>query len=465
MRQVKLTMKEEIKYKTIKKLVDEDGNKNRAAITLNCSSRNIDRLISKYKEFGKEGFVHGNRGRAPSTTYPLDIRNKIISLYVDEYSNANIQHFSEIIHEDMGIDISAHTILNWLKEENVLSPKARRKTKKMMKKKLKQEIENSKSEKVKNEIKVQIQQLDESEAHPRRPRMKYMGEMIQMDASSYEWIPNETWHLHVAIDDATNTVVGAYFDYQETLNGYYNVFYQILSDYGIPYLFYTDRRTVFEYKRKNRPFDDEDTFTQFSYACHQLGVEIKTTSIPQAKGRVERVNQTLQSRLPVELKRKNVKTIEEANEFLKSYLVKFNNRFALHFNSTKSVFVAQPSLDKINTTLAVLSERKIDHGHSIRFKNQYYIPCDSNGFKQYFLHGTECLVIQSFDKELYVNIDEELYYMKPIKKHSDYSENFDADTKEEKEKKKYIPPLDHPWRLDMFKFFKKKCTESQSNAH
>lgn len=455
MRHVKLTMKEELKYKTIKKLVEENGNKNRAAVTLNCSRRTVNRLILRYKEFGKQGFVHGNRNRIPSTTYPLDVRNKIISLYIDEYPDANVQHFSEIVYEDLGIHISAHTILDWLKADNVLSPKARKKTKKMMKKKLEQEIKDSKSEKSKNECRERIHQLDEHEAHPRRPRKKYMGEMIQMDASSYEWIPGEIWHLHVAIDDATNTVVGAYFDHQETLNGYYNVFHQILSGYGIPYLFYTDRRTVFEYKRKDRPFDDEDTFTQFSYACHQLGVEIKTTSVPQAKGRVERVNQTLQSRLPVELKRNNVKTINEANEFLKSYLAKFNDQFALHLNSTKSVFVAQPSNEQINTTLAVLSERKIDCGHSIRFKNQYYIPCDSSGIEQYFLHGTECLVIQSFDKELYVNIDECLYSMKMIEKHSNHSKNFDTSKKEEKEKKKYIPPLNHPWRLDMFKFFKK----------
>lgn len=105
-------------------------------------------------------------------------------------------------------------------------------------------------------------------AHPRRLRCKYMGEMIQMDASQFYWIEDQQWYLHLAIDDATNTVVGAYFDYQETLNGYYQVFYQILTHYGIPAMFYTDKRTVFEYKRKNTLFDDEDTYTQFSYACH-----------------------------------------------------------------------------------------------------------------------------------------------------------------------------------------------------
>lgn len=79
--------------------------------------------------------------------------------------------------------------------------------------------------------------------HPRRARCKYAGEMIQMDAASFEWIDGQIWHLHLAIDDATNEVVGAYFDTQERLN----VFYQILTNYGIPAMFYTERRTVFEH--------------------------------------------------------------------------------------------------------------------------------------------------------------------------------------------------------------------------
>ena len=186
------------------------------------------------------------------------------------------------------------------------------------------------------------------------------------------------------MDDATGEVVGAYFDEQETLNGYYNVIYQILTNYGIPALFYTDRRTVFEYKRKNNAFDDEDTFTQFSYACHNLGIDIKTTSVAQAKGRIERLNQTFQSRLPIELRRAHITDIESANEFLKSYLKKFNDQFALHLNTTKSVFEAQPSLEKINCTLAVLSPRKIDSGHSIRYKNKIYIPTTDRDIPCFF---------------------------------------------------------------------------------
>ncbi|MGN1156174.1 MAG: hypothetical protein ACI4TK_08355 [Agathobacter sp.] len=85
-------------------------------------------------------------------------------------------------------------------------------------------------------------------------------------------------------------------------------------------MFYTDRRTVFEYKQSRSTKVEEDTFTQFSYACKQLGVNIKTTSIPQAKGRVERAFQTLQQRLPIALRLAGITKLSEANVFLNSYI-------------------------------------------------------------------------------------------------------------------------------------------------
>ena len=436
MRKVELRMNEEHKYQTIKKLVETNGNKKRAALKLNCTVRTIDRLIIKYKAEGKKAFVHGNRGRLPSTTIPLDIKNKIISLYINEYSNANFSHFCEIVQREFDIKISDTTLNKWLRDEDIISPKARRRTKKQLKQHLKAKMNNSKSKKVKNEIKESITLIDEHDAHPRRPRSKYAGEMIQMDASSYNWIENEIWHLHVAIDDADGKVVGAYFDYQETLKGYYNVLYQILTNHGIPALFYTDKRTVFEYKRKNRPFDDEDTFTQFSYACHNLGIDIKTTSVPQAKGRVERLNQTLQSRLPVELKYARINNIEEANEFLNHYIKKFNEQFALQLNTTKSVYEKQPNIEKINQTLAILSPRKIDNAHCIRFKNKYYLPTSDRGTKFYFGNRTDCIVIEAFDGNLYVNIQDSLYLMEEIPEHERFSKEFDDVVEKKKTPKK-----------------------------
>ena len=446
MRKVELTMNEQNKYLIIKKLVESNGNKKRAAIKLGCTIRTVDRLILKYKNQGKCGFVHGNRGRTPSVAFPLDIKNKIIRLYLDEYPDANFTHFCEILREDLNIRVSDTSVNKWLRDEYTISPKARKKTKKQLKMLLRSRLESSPSKKVQNDIKETLAFIDEKDAHPRRPRCKYMGEMIQMDASSHEWISGQIWHLHLAVDDASGEVVGAYFDRQETLKGYYNVFYQILTNYGIPAMFYTDRRTIFEYKRKINAFDDDDTFTQFSYACHNLGVDIKTTSIAQAKGRIERLNQTFQSRLPIELRRAHITDIESANEFLRSYLKKFNDRFALRLNTTKSVFETQPSIEKINCTLAVLSPRKIDAGHSIHFHNKIYIPHRPNGTPIFLKNGTDCMVIESFDANLYVNVLDQIYVMQEVPERSSHSVEFDAPAKQKKPPKKYVPPMDHPWK-------------------
>lgn len=456
MRKVELRMNEFEKYTTIKKLVEQNGNKKRAAIKLQCSIRTIDRLIQKYNQQGKEAFIHGNRGRKPPTTFPEETKAFIIALYRNDYSDANYQQFCEILFEDYGISISSTTLNYWLRHENILSPKARRSTKKTLKKKIKQQIHDTKSKKHENDLKLSLETFESSEAHPRKERSKYIGEILQMDASEYFWIPNTKWHLHIAVDDATGAIHGAYFDYQETLSGYYHVLYQILKNYGIPFSFLTDRRTVFEYKRKNTLMDEDDTFTQFSYACNQLGIEIKTTSVAQAKGRVERMNQTLQSRLPIELRRAHITTIEQANEFLKSYLKKFNAQFSLQINSSKSVYDTQPSDEQIDRTLAVISERVIDKGHCAKYKNNYYIPVDASGNKQFFIPKTKCLMIESFQGNLYMTVNDHVFIAQKILKHQQFSSNFDQVKAEPKERKKYIPPMTHPWKRQIYVAFRNK---------
>lgn len=459
-----LRMNEQYKYEVIKKLVDTNSNKKAAALKLNCTLKTINRLIKLYKNEGKSGFIHKNRGRRPACAFNEDIKNKIVNLYINEYQDANLTHFCEIVKNDLGISVSDNTINKWLRQQYILSPKARRKTKKHMKKTLKSLKHNSKSKKIKNKFTQVIEQIDESEAHPRRPRCKYAGEMIQMDASRYEWIHNQIWHLHVAIDDATNEVVGAFFDYQETLNGYYNVFFQILNKYGIPAMFYTDKRTVFEFKRKDSLFDNEDTFTQFAYAAHQLGVEIKTTSVAQAKGRVERLNQTLQSRLPVELRRANINTIEQANIFLSQYVKEFNNQFALLLNNTKSVYEDQPDIEKINHTLAILNNRIIDSGHTIKYKKNYYIPINKNRMHQYFSNKTKCMVIETFDKNLFVNIGDEIYALEKIESREQLSKEFDNEFHTQRKGKAHVPPMSHPWKQKSFNRYLKKQKHREDSS-
>ena len=134
MKKVELREDEQKKYTTIKKLVETGGNKKKAATKLNCSLRTIDRMIVRYKNQGKAGFIHGNRGKMPSTTISQETKNKIVDLYINEYLNTNYTYFCKIIKDRFGYTISDTTINRWLREKNIISPYARKKTKKQFKK-------------------------------------------------------------------------------------------------------------------------------------------------------------------------------------------------------------------------------------------------------------------------------------------------------------------------------------------
>ncbi len=442
-------MEEQQKYEVIKKLVDTNGNKDRAALTLGISRRQVDRLIAAYKEKGKAAFAHGNRGRKPAITTSDEVRNTVVDLYRTKYYEANFTHFTELLSKHEGITLSVSAVTNFLEAEHILSPRVTKAKKKRIKRELEKQKEAAKTKKEADKIQANIVAVED--AHSRRPRCAYFGELEQMDASPYEWFGTEKTTLHIAVDDATGRITGAYFDSQETLKGYYNIYAQILRRYGIPYGFFTDRRTVFTYKKKNAPDIGEDTCTQFAYACKQLGTQIEYSSVPQAKGRVERMFETLQSRLPVELRLAGITSIEEANEFLDSYINEFNAKFALPTNNIRSVFDAQPSEETINLTLAVLTVRTVDCGHCIRFHNHYYRMLNDKGIQEHYRNGTKVMVIQAFDGSLFCSVnDETVYALDEISEREQKSKELDANYEKPEPKKRYIPSMNHPWRSKSF---------------
>ncbi|HHY16324.1 MAG TPA: ISNCY family transposase [Firmicutes bacterium] len=441
-------MTEDFKYQVIKKLVDTNGNKQNAALKLGCSTRTINRMIQGYKESGKQFFVHGNKGRKPANAIPAEDIENILTLYENKYYDSNFTHFAELLAKHENIRVSKTFLRDLFFGEGILSPLATR----VSRKKLRTQLEEAKSLAPSKREQDRIQELIVSleERHPRRPRCAYFGEMIQMDASVYVWFGNEKAYLHLAVDDCTGNIVGGFFAPEETLKGYYNVLYQILTNHGIPYSFYTDKRTVFEYKRKDTSSLEKDTFTQFGYACKQLGIEIKTTSVPQAKGRIERMFKTMKSRLPIELRLAGVTTLEQANEFLYSYIEEFNAQFALPVNHNKSVFETQPGEEKINLILAVLTKRKIDGGHSIQFNKKFYFPVGPTGTPSYFRKGVPVMVIEAFDGNLFTVIHDTVYALEEIPQHEKHSRNFDLPEPAPEPKKRYVPPMSHPWRAGSF---------------
>lgn len=462
MKEVKLRMNEELKYKTIKEVVDHKLSKERASLILGISIRQVNRLVIIYKEKGKSGFVHGNRSKKPANTLDKSISNDIILLYKTKYQDWNFYHFKEFLEEFENIKVSYDFIYKTLTNEGIISPKARKKTKRHFKK---QQLLNEKKINIdmsEEQINIIVNhELALEDSHPRGEKPKYFGEIIEQDGSIHTWFGNTRTCLHLAIDKATSTIVGAYFDNQETLNGYYNVLNQILINYGIPYKFLTDNRTVFNYMSLNpdKRTSDKDVLTQYGYACKQLGIELNTTSVSQAKGLIERTNGTFQGRLVNELKLNGITTIDDANKYLINVFVpNFNKKFAMDYKKFASVFEAPPTKEKINYTLAILTPRKIDNGNSIKFYGKYYQPYLDNELKC-FIPKTECLVIKSFNGDLLVTIDEKVYELKELERNKKYSKEFDEIPKT-KERKKYIPPMTHPWKIE---YFKKQLKKAHTN--
>ena len=151
-------MEENLKYETIKKLVETDGNKKRAAIHLGCSLRHINRMIKGYKEKGKAFFVHGNRGRKPSHAIDQSTKDLIVNLYQTKYWGANFKHFSELLEKYEGINISPSCVYSILMSNYIISPKATRLTKKNIKKTLEAKKAEASSKKEVAEISNKISQ-------------------------------------------------------------------------------------------------------------------------------------------------------------------------------------------------------------------------------------------------------------------------------------------------------------------
>ena len=201
MRKVELRMKEQEKYDVIKELVDHNGNKNRASKKLGISRRQIDRLIIIYKEKGKSRFVHGNRSRKPVSTIDKSISENIILLYKNKYYDFNFNHFKEFLEEKENIKVSYKYIYNTLTKAGILSPKARKKTKRTFaKQKLLQEK--------KINLAIRDEQINEivnheialEDSHPRLEKPKYFGEFIEQDGSIHLWFGDKKTCLHLAID-------------------------------------------------------------------------------------------------------------------------------------------------------------------------------------------------------------------------------------------------------------------------
>ncbi len=266
------------------------------------SERQVWRLVAAYRKEGIAGLIHGNQGKVSANATPEVIKERVRALARGIYDGANHCHLTELLAERDGVYLSRSTVRRTVLAEGIPSPRPRRAPR----------------------------------HRSRRERMAQDGMLLQVDGSRHQWLGLDHPFLTLvgAIDDATGTVPSALFREQEDAQGYFLVLGEIVRTHGVPLALYSDRHSIF-----SRSLTEQETLeeqlagkherTQVGRALEELGVTLILAHSPQAKGRIERLWQTFQDRLVVELRLQGARTLEEAQRVLATFLPRFNARFGV----------------------------------------------------------------------------------------------------------------------------------------
>ena len=348
MKEGKITLSQEqlTTFTVINRFIDKSISRQQAASLLGLSTRQITRLKKGVLTSGAESLIHKNTGRKPAHAVTDETKEAVLKIYSrPELSRANFLHFKDILLADFGIALSYSALSSILKNAGFESPK---------KKKIRHRTH-------------------------RRTRKPHPGQLIQIDATPYEWFGGNTkYALHGAIDDATGNVVGLFLTQNECLYGYLETMRQCCVDFGVPQTIYSDNHTIFRSPKTGKLTMDELIagktvhLTQFGRSMHELGIDLIFAKTPQAKGRIERLWVTLQSRLPVEFAKRGITTVADANRFLEEeYKELFNQRFSVE-PEAESIFVPLAEGMDIDTILCVKHKRKTDAAGTFSFKNRCF---------------------------------------------------------------------------------------------
>lgn len=329
-----LNSKEELKKQVIELCVKGKMTVKAAAERLNLSERQVKNLKARYKKVGAQSMLHGNCGRQPKRTLLPEIKQKILEIKRrPEYSAINFMHFQEELEGEYGIKVSYTALRNLLVTNGIKSPKSQRKRK---------------------------------IRHTRRERKEKFGAMLQTDATPFDWFgTGETCALHAFIDDATGQLTGLHLSKNECAEGYFRILKATIRNFGIPQSIYADGLSLFF--GRSKPTIEEQLSgkmqgqTQFQKIMETLGIHLIHARSPQAKGRVERLWETIQSRLPVEFKKRGITDMKVANAFLQEeYLTIFNQRFGVEPKYETSAFMPRPKGLVLDTLLSLRYERTVD---------------------------------------------------------------------------------------------------------
>lgn len=389
-----------------------------AAVVLGLSERQVMRLKKGMKQDGEASLVHKNRGRKPKHAITGDVRDRIISLASERLMDASCEHMAELLLKDYGIAVSGRSLRRILKEagvKNRYSRKAKRRKRRS------------------------------------RHRMPQEGLLVQADASPYAWLEDRgpKVNLHGCVDDATGKILALCFRPEEDLYGYLVILRQTVEKHGIPVSLYTDGHSIFFSPKKDKLTVDEElagktvSLTQFGKALEELGINHIQARSPQAKGRIERLWETLQGRLVVEMRLKDISTIEEANAFLPGFIERFNARFAVEAADPEPAFKPAPEAKRLNEIIAFREERTASKGSTISFRHKTYQLVDVKEQVLCLAPRAKVTVLTHLDGTISAVYQKKVYSLK------EFSVKPAPAAKPQAKPRREPAPVaaDHPWRM------------------
>jgi len=312
----------------------------KAALMLGLSTRQIKRLVRRFKREGPHALCHRGRGKPSHRQYPKDLIEKVLAHLRTTYVGFGPTLAAEKLKEQERLVVSRE----WLRQLMIQEGLWQAKTKKH------------------NKI-----------YYPRARRARY-GELVQVDGSHHAWFEDRgpKCVALVFVDDATSRLLQVYFCHTENLQGYLEALKRYVLHWGIPQELYTDKHAVFTVNHMRG--GEQKGETHFAKTLKQLNIKHHLANTPQAKGRVERMNRVLQDRLIKEFRLNNISSISDANAFMPTFIEDYNRRFAKPAQSPENKHLSLTDGQRLSLEdiFAIEEKRRVSKALTVQYENKVY---------------------------------------------------------------------------------------------
>lgn len=360
---ISMSKKEVERITVMNNLLEKRIKQKHAARMLDISVRQVRRILKRYKKEGSEGLPHKSRGKEGNRMMPEDKRAHIVQLIKKSYSDFGPTLASEKLFERDGINCSRESVRKIMIGENLW-----------------------KSRKKKTMV-----------IHTYRERRSCVGELVQLDGSPHKWFEEraDPCTLVAFIDDATSRIMdGEFVDYEGTFT-LFSATEQYLKTHGKPLNLYVDKHSTFKINRQATVEEELKDFlpqSQYGRAMGELRITLIFANSPEAKGRVERLFETLQDRLVKELRLEGISTQEEATRYFRQiYIPNHNARFAVVPKDATNVHRVLLPSDDLSRIFTVQTKRQVSKTLVVQYKNTRY-QLDTAGAYNYLVKKQQIMV-------------------------------------------------------------------------